>query len=187
MVTQLLQSLELNLAGILQKLRVDFASIRGNRPSVDTIQDIKVNIYDQQLSIKELGALSILPPRTIQVTLWDKDAVGAVTKAIEDAKLGLSASSTGEGGTTVRATLSPLGNERRGELARTIKKTSEAARIEIRRRRDDIMKQLKDAESRKEVTEDDVFKTREKVQKSTDKANGEVEQMVRSKLEELGE
>ncbi len=183
-----IKDLDLALSGVVQRLKTDFTAIRGNRPSVHTLQDIKVNLYDQMLSIKELGALSILPPRTIQVTLWDKDAVGAVLKAIEDARLGLSASSSSEGGgTTIRATLSPLGDERREELAKTIKKTSEAARIQIRARRDDTMKRLKDAEGRKEITEDDSFKAREKVQKSVDKANGEVEAMVKGKLEELGE
>ncbi len=179
-----IKDLDLALSGIVAKLKTEFTAIRGNRPSVDTLQDIKVNIYDQQLTIKELGALSILPPRTIQVTLWDKDAVGAVTKAIEDARLGLTASSDG---TTIRATLSPLGNERREELTKTIKKSSEAARIQIRARREDTMKRLKDAEGRKEITEDDSFKARERAQKSVDKANGDVEAMVKAKLEELGE
>jgi ribosome recycling factor len=181
---QFIKDLDLALSGSVQRLKTDFTAIRGNRPSVDTIQDIKVNLYDQMLSIKELGALSILPPRTIQVMLWDKDAVGPVMKAIEDARLGLSASSDG---TTIRATLSPLGDERREELAKTIKKTSEAARIQIRARRDETMKQLKEAEGKKEITEDDSFKAREKVQKSVDKANREVEAMVKGKLEELGE
>lgn len=181
---QFIKELDAALSGTVQKLKTDFTAIRGNRPSVDTIQDIRVNIYDQQLTIKELGALSVLPPRTIQVMLWDKDAVGAVTKAIEDARLGLSASSDG---TTIRATLSPLGDERREELTKTIKKTSEATRIQIRARRDDTMKRLKDAESKKEITEDDAFKAKEKVQKSTDKANANVEAMVKAKLEELGE
>ena len=184
MTDQLLKTLESELTGVTQKLKTDFTAIRGNRPSVETIQDIKVNLYDQWLTIKELGSLSILPPRTIQVMIWDKAAVGAVTKAIEDAHLGLSASNEGN---TIRATLSPLGNERREELTKTIKKTAEAARIQVRSRRDDVMKRLKDAESKKEVTEDDAFKAKEKIQKSVDKANAEIERLVGAKLEELGE
>ncbi len=181
---QFIKDLDAALSGVVSKLKADFAGIRGNRPSVDMIQDIKVNLYDQWLTVKELGSLSILPPRTIQVMVWDKDAVGAVTKAIENAHLGLSASNEGN---TIRATLSPLGDERREELTKTIKKTSEAARIQIRARRDDIMKHLKDAESKKEITEDDSFRAKEKMQKSVDKANADVEAMVKGKLEELGE
>jgi ribosome recycling factor len=181
---QFIKDLESALSGAVQKLKTDFAGIRGTRPSVDTIQDIKVNLYDQWLTIKELGSLSVLPPRTIQVMIWDKDAVGAVTKAIENAHLGLSAANEGN---TIRATLSPLGDERREELTKTIKKASEAARIQIRARRDDVIKRLKDAESKKEVTEDDSFKAKEKIQKLVDKANADVEAMVKGKLDELGE
>lgn len=181
---QIVKDLEAALAGVTAKLKQEFAQVRGNRPSPDMIQDVRLSLYDQQLTIRELGSLSVLPPRTIQITVWDPGAVGAVMKAIDDAHLGLSTSSDG---TTVRATLSPLGDERRDEMTKLVKKVAESARIQIRARRDDAMKRFKDSESRKEVTEDDVFKGKEKVQKATDKANGDVESMVDGKLAELGE
>ena len=180
----MIKELDAALSGAVQKLKTEFAGIRGNRPSPEMIQDLKVNWYEQWLTLKELGALSMLPPRTIQVTVWDKNAAGAVMKAIEDAHLGLSATNEGN---TIRATLSPLGDERREELAKTIKKTAEAARIQIRARRDEAMKRLKDAEGKKEITEDDSFRAKEKMQKSVDKANAEVESMAKGKLEELGD
>ncbi len=181
---QITKDLETALAGVTTKLKQDFGQIRGNRPSPDMIQDIRINLYDQQLTIRELGSLNILPPRTIQITVWDPGAVGAVMKAIDDARLGLSTNSDGN---TVRATLSPLGDERRDEMSKLVKKMAEAARIQIRARREDAVKRLKDSEGRKEITEDDSFKGKEKIQKATDKANGEVEAMVNGKLEELGE
>lgn len=184
MTDQLLKTLESELTGVTQKLRQDFTAIRGNRPSVETIQDIKVNLYDQWLTVKELGSLSILPPRTIQITVWDPGATGAIMKAIDDANLGLS---TNNDGNTIRATLSPLGDERRDEMTKLVKKISEASRIQIRARREDAIKRLKDSENKKEITEDDAFKGKEKVQKVIDRANGEVEMMVNGKLEELGE
>jgi ribosome recycling factor len=179
---QFIKDLEMGLSAITQKLKQDIGQVRGNRPSPDMIQNITLSLYDQTISIRELGSLSVLPPRTIQITVWDKNAVGAVTKAIDDAHLGLSVSASGEN--TIRATLSPLGDERRDELTKLTKKTAEAARIQIRSRRDDMMKRLKDAE---DVTEDEIFKAKEKIQKATDKANADVEAMVDGKLKELGE
>jgi ribosome recycling factor len=181
---QITKDLEVALSGATGKLKQDFGQIRGNRPSPDMIQDIRVSLYDQSLTIRELGSLSVLPPRTIQITLWDPGATAAVMKAIDDAHLGLSSNNDG---TTIRATLSPLGDERRDEMGKLVKKLSEAIRIQIRARRDEAMKRLKDSENRKEITEDDVFKGKEKIQKATDKANGEVETMVDAKLAELGE
>lgn len=181
---QITKDLEAALAGVTTKLKQDSGQIRGNRPSPDMIQDIRLSLYDQQLSIRELGSLNILPPRTIQITVWDPGAIGAIMKAIDDAHLGLS---TNNDGNTIRATLSPLGDERRDEMTKLVKKMAEAARIQIRARREDAVKRLKDSENRKEITEDDSFKGKEKIQKTTDKANGEVEAMVNGKLAELGE
>lgn len=181
---ELIKELETSLLGASQKLKQELSQVRGNRPSADLVQDIKVSLYDQTLSIRELGSLSVLPPRTLQITVWDKNAVGAVMKAIEGAHLGLS---TNNDGNNIRATLSPLGNERREELTKLVKKTAEATRIQIRSKRDDTMKRLKDAENKKEITEDEVFKAKEKVQKAVDRANGDVEAFVEAKLNELGE
>lgn len=179
-----LKDLDAALSGVTAKLKQDLGQLRGNRPSPEMVQDLKVNVYGQMLSIRELGSLSVLPPRTIQISLWDKDAVAGVTKAIEEAHMGLSVNNDG---LNVRATLSPLGNERREEMTKLVKKTAEAARIQVRGKREEIMKRLKDAETKKEITEDDAFKSKDKVQKAVDKANKTVEGSVDAKLAELGE
>jgi ribosome recycling factor len=181
---QITKDLEVALASVTGKLKQDFGQIRGNRPSPDMVQDIRLNLYEQSITIRELGSLSVLPPRTIQITVWDPDAIAPIMKAIDDAHLGLSSNNDG---TTIRATLSPLGDERRDEMTKFVKKISEATRIQIRARRDDAMKRLRDSENKKEITEDDAFKGKDKIQKATDKANGEVEAMVNGKLAELGE
>lgn len=172
------------LKAVAEKFKQDLQAIRGNRPSAELIENIKVNAYDQPLTIKQLGSLSVVPPREVQVGVWDKNAVGAVAKAIESAKLGLSVSTDGN---VVRAALSPLGNERREELIKVTKKTSEAARIQIRHHRDETIKKIKAAGDNKELTEDQVFKLKEKIQKLVDGINGQIETMVEAKFGELGE
>jgi ribosome recycling factor len=148
------------------------------------VQDIRVNLYDQSLTIKELGSISVVPPRTIQITVWDEGAIAAVVKAIDGASVGLTASNDGN---TIRASLSSLGDERREEMTKLVKKTAEAIRIQIRSHRDDAMKRLKGAETGKEITEDDAFRGKENIQKAVDRANGDVEAMVGAKIAELGE
>ena len=180
----IVKDLETGLSGVVLKLKTEIAGIRGNRPSTEAIENITLSLYDQTLSVRELGSISILPPRTIQITVWDKDAVNPIMKAIEAAHMGLTASNDG---TTIRATLSALGDERREELTKLVKKTAEAARIQLRARRDDTMKRVKDGEAAKELTKDDVFRGKEKIQKIIDKANADIEKMVDDKLAELGE
>jgi len=181
---QYIKELETELAAVTGKLKQDCAEIRGNRPSSDMVQNIALTLYDQRITIRELGSLNILPPRTIQITLWDKEAVAPVVKAIEAAHLGLTAANDGN---IIRATLSPLGNERREEMTKLVKKMAETARIQIRSKRDDAMKRIKDGENNKELTKDDAFRAKEKMQKAVDKANGDVESAVEGKMAELGE
>lgn len=179
-----LKDLDAALSGVVSKLKQDIGAVRGNRPSPDMLQDLRIELYGQTLSIRELGSLSVLPPRTIQITLWDKDAVAPVTKAIEEAHMGLSVNNDG---LNIRATLSQLGNDRREEMMKLVKKMTETTRIQIRGEREIVMKRIKDAEVKKEMTEDDVFKTREKIQKAVDKANKDAESIMDGKLAELGE
>lgn len=181
---QIVKDLETGLLGVTAKLKTDISAIRGNRPSAEAIENITLSLYDQTFSIRELGSLSVLPPRTIQITVWDKDAMNPIVKAIEAAHMGLTASNDG---TTIRATVSALGDERREELTKLVKKTAETARIQLRSRRDDIMKRVKDGEAVKELTKDDVFRGKEKIQKVVDKANAEIDALVEGKLAELGE
>lgn len=181
---QHLKELESSLKAIKEKLGEELRAIRGSRPSVDLLQGIKVNYYGQEMPVKQLGSLSVLPPRSIQISVWDKNAVGPVVKAIENAKIGLSVTNDGQ---NVIATLSPLMAERRDELTKLVKKNAEVARIQVRARRDETIKKLKDAEGKKEMTEDEVFKTKEKIQKAVDEANKQIETLVDGKLKELGE
>jgi ribosome recycling factor len=181
---QYIKDFETELTAVTGKLKQDLAEIRGNRPSPDMVQNIVLTLYEQRLTIRELGSLSILPPRTIQITVWDKEAITPVVKAIEAAHLGLTATNDGD---TIRATLSPLGDERRDELAKLAKKMAEAVRIQIRGKRDDAMRRIKDGENNKELTKDDAFRAKEKIQEAVDKANSAVESAVEGKMTELGE
>lgn len=179
-----LEELKKNLSIILQELRDEFGQIRSNRPSVELVENIRVNCYNQWLSIKQLASLSILPPRGIQISVWDKNVVGAVAKAIEEAKIGFS---TSVDGNIVRATLSPLGDERRAELTKLAKKTAEEARIKVRNRRDESIKKIKLDEGEGLLTEDQAFRIKEEIQKEVDKFNDEIEKLLEAKLKEINE
>ena len=151
---------------------------------VSSEENVKVELYGQPMSIKQLGSLGIRPPRSIEIAVWDKGAAAAVAKAIEDAKAGFTVINEG---IMIRASLSALSNERREELGKLAKKTIEGARIEVRAARDEAMKKVKAAGDRKEINEDQVFSGKEKMQKQIDAANKEMERLLEEKLEEIAE
>lgn len=181
---QLLKELESDFGGVFGRLKEELASVRSGRPSVELVENIKVDIYGQEMTIKQLGSLSVVPPRMIHITVWDKSSVGAVLKAIEGAKIGMTASNDGN---TIRASLPTLTDERREELSKLIKKMIEATRIQVRNKRDEVMKKMKAMGDEKVLNEDQIFKLKEKIQKVVDEWNGKIEQAMDLKLKEISE
>lgn len=161
------------------RLAEEFAAMRSNRPSVDLVGNMSLMYYDQPMTIRQLGSLSIEPPRTVLVTLWDQNAVSPVVKAIQEAQVGLSVSNDG---LTIRATMGALTSERRDELAKTVKRAAEDARIAVRNQRDDMMKKVKAAKEAKELTEDDEFSLKERLQKTVEAGNKRIDELTEAKL-----
>ena len=177
-----IKDFEASLKAVLGRLKEEFPAIRGKRPSVELLENLKVNCYDQLLTIQQMGSLSVKPPREIEIHIWDKEAVHPVMKAIEDAKIGLSVTSEGN---LLRVFLPTLTDERRQELIRHAKKTAEAERIQIRGMRDEAIKKCKTAEEKKEISEDSFFKAKEKLQKTIDEVNKHVESALEEKIQEI--
>ncbi len=179
-----LKELEANLVSLLAKFTSEIKGVRTSRPSVGLVEDLKVQAYGSFMPLKQLGSITIGSQREIIISLWDKDVLQPVMKALEEAKIGLSVQSEG---LTIRGFLPQLSEERRQEFMKLAKRVSEDARIQVRTRREETMKKLKAAEEEGELNEDTMFKAKEKVQKAVDAANAEIEKQVEAKIKELGE
>ncbi|MEK7192495.1 MAG: ribosome-recycling factor [Patescibacteria group bacterium] len=178
------KELDSKLKVLIESLKQELSNIRTNRPSAKLVENVKVNYMEQQFSIKQLGSISIVPPREIDISCWDKNAAGSVAKAIENSGLGVSAAVDGS---LVRVNLPILTNERRTELTKLVKSMTEQSRIKIRALRDDANKKAEQSFKEKLISEDQKFKTRKQVQDAVDKINQETETLLLSKLKELSE
>jgi ribosome recycling factor len=179
-----IKELETALLRAVNKLKDEMKGLRSSRPSIEFLESLTAEHYGSVLPLNQLGSFSLVPPREVRISVWDKGAVPAVMKAIEEARAGFNVSSDG---TAVRAMLSPLSNERREELAKLVKKTVEAARIEMRGVRDEIMKKVRAAEDAGEVTEDQAFSGKERMEKKVKETNETVERLLEEKIKELSE
>ena len=175
--------LEQKLKSGTDNLKNEFQTIRSGRPSPRMVEDIKVEVYGQQMPVKALGSISVAPPREINVSLWDKAAVNTVAKAIEGA-LKVTANTDGN---LIRINLPSLTDERKKEFEKLIRKMTEETRIRIRGARDEANKEIKKMEEDKKLSEDAAFKQKEEVQKLVDKINKEIEQLLDNKLKEIFE
>lgn len=169
---------------IIEQSKQQLKSLRSNRPSPVMVEDILAEAYGQKMAIKQLGAISIVPPAQIQISVWDQSVAGAVAKAVESSNLKIAASVEGN---LIRINLPPLSNERRQELVKTIKREVEDTRIKIRFARDEAMKKVgKDLENG-DITEDEKFMLKDKIQEIVDKANQELESVMEKKIKEIEE
>jgi len=163
--------------------RDEISSIRGSRPSPALVEDIQVEYFGQRLPIKQLGSISVIPPREVQVSVWDGSAADAVAKAISD-KLNLQAAREGN---IIHANLPQLTQERREELLKVIRSKAEEARIKSRTIRDEIKKEIGAKEKSGDMTEDDKFELQETMQKQMEEFNATIDDMLKKKEIEINE
>lgn len=179
-----IKEFESKLKIIADGLKHEFSGIRANRPTTKLVEDIKVDYFDQQLPVKQLGSISIVPPREINISVWDKNAVAPVVKALEAAKLGMTPSSDGN---VIRLNLPTLTDERRKELEKLIKGITEQSRIRIRGLRDDANKKTEQDFKDKNISEDQKFKSKKQIQEAVDKVNKDIETLLVGKIKEIND
>jgi len=174
-----LRKLEQDFKQLVDRFGEELSAIRANRPTPKLVEDIKVEYLGSLLTVKQLGAIAIIPPRQLTVTVWDKNVAGPVAKAVEAANLGLSVAVDKN---LIRISLPPLTEERRQELARLVKGMTEKERIKVRMMRDDIIKK-----ARQQTDEDLTIHIKKKVQEAVDKTNQQLENLLANKIKEISE
>jgi len=180
----ILKNLEEKISQNISYFRDQLAGIRGGRPSAKMVEDIVVEYFGQRMAVKQLGSISVIPPREINISVWDKNAASLILKAIEASNLNVSANLEGN---MIRINLPPLSGERRQELAKLVKKEAEEARIKMRSARDEANKEVAKRVEEKTFTEDDKFKFKDDIQKKIDEANKEIDRIVENKIGEIEE
>ncbi|MFH1193192.1 MAG: ribosome-recycling factor [Candidatus Jorgensenbacteria bacterium] len=171
-----------HLKVLAENLKRELQGVRTNRPHPGLVEDIKVDYYGQSLPVKQLGSVSVAPPREIQVHVWDAAAAAAVAKALAGAGAGFSVSGDGN---IVRVHLPELSEERRKELVRYAGKLAEETRIKVRRERDEWNKKIQKLADSGELSEDQKFKHKEGVQKVTEETGKEIESALAAKVKEV--
>lgn len=180
----IIKELEQKMTSLVEFLRQELMGVRSNRPSPRLVEDIRVEIYGQQMTVRQVGAISIQPPSSILISVWDKGSVNTVAKAIESSSLNVVANVDG---TTIRINLPALTDERRKEIIKMVKKDIEEAKIKIRSLRDDENKRVAREAEEGNLTEDEKFKLKEQIQAIVDKGNKELDQMLEKKIAEIME
>jgi ribosome recycling factor len=173
-----IKDLRQRMDGAFANLEKEFSGLRTGRASVNMLEPVIVDAYGSKMPINQLGSVSVPESRLLVVQVWDATTTKAVEKAIRESGLGLNPQAEG---TMIRVPIPELNQERRTELGKVAGKYAEQGRIAIRNIRRDGMETLKSMEKTKQITEDELKRLSDDVQKLTDEFIGRVDKMLADK------
>ena len=168
--------------GAVTALKSDFQGLRTGRANTNLLEPVMVESYGAMVPLNNVGAISAPEPRLLTVTVWEKNMVTIVDKAIRNAGIGVNPVVDGM---VLRVPIPPLNEERRRDLVKLSGKYAENARVAIRNVRRDAMEQLKKSEKDGDISEDQLKKLSTQVQEATDSFVKQVDQTVKAKEEEI--
>ena len=168
----------------IEALRKEFSSIRTGRASLALLDGIMVNYYNTLTPLQQLASLSIPESRQMAIQPWDPKIIPDIEKAILKSDLGLTPMNDGK---MIRMSIPLLTEERRKQLVKIVKKKAEEAKVAVRNIRRDANEELKKLEKEKHLSEDEVKKAQDEIQKITDSYITRVDDVLANKEKEIME
>ena len=166
MSNEAIGELEDKLKKSVAALKKDFSKLRTGVASVSLIEDIKIDYYNQPTPLNQVATIGVPDSRTITIQPWDNSVIMEIEKAIQKSDLGVNPLSDGK---IIRLAFPKLTEERRKELTKLGSKMLENTRVAMRNVRRDINEKLKKMEKDKVLSQDDLRKSQDEVQKMTDR------------------
>lgn len=177
-----LQDIKRRMAGAVQALKNDFASLRTGRASANILDPVEIDAYGAKMPLSQVATVSVPESRLLSVQVWDRGMVQAVEKAIRESSLGLNPQTEGQ---TIRLRIPELNEQRRKEMVKVAHKYTEAARVAARHVRRDALDILKKLEKDGKMSEDESARNSDQVQKATDQTVSEIDALLVQKEKEI--
>jgi ribosome recycling factor len=183
-VEDTLQDADQKMRGAVSVVRDELGGIRTGRANAKILDRISVDYYGTKTALNQLASFSVPEPRLLVIQPFDKNAMGAMEKAIMQSDLGLTPSNDGN---VIRLAFPTLTEERRKELIKIAHERAEEARVAVRNVRRHAKDTLERLEHEHQISEDDLKRSEKELQRLTDQFVTEVDQALGHKEKELGE
>ena len=176
------ESLKERMEKSLDSLKSAFNKIRTGRANPAILDDIKVDYYGNLTALNQTSNISVEENRTLVISPWDKNLMPQIEKAIASSDLGLNPSSSGD---LIRVTMPVLTEETRQGYIKQARSDAENSRISIRNIRRDANNSIKDMQSSGDISEDDMRRSEDIIQKETDRFIATVDSELKNKESDL--
>jgi len=182
LIDELLKDAEDRMQKSVESTRGELATVRTGRASPHLLDRISVDYYGSQTPLKQLANVATADARLLTVTPFDKGSIGEIEKAIQESDVGLTPSNDGS---VIRLQIPELTEERRREMVKVVHGVGEEGKVAIRNIRRDTMSELRDLKKEGDAGEDDERRAEAALQKQTDEATGEIDELLKGKEEEI--
>jgi len=184
MIKEAAMDAEKRMRSAIQSLEDDLAGVRTGRASPALVEKMSIEYYGSPVPLMQLASISVPEPRQLMIKPFDATAIKDIERAIQASELGITPMNDGK---VIRLNLPPLTEERRRELIKYVNNRLEDARVAVRNVRRDSNKDLKEFEDEKLISEDDLKRGEEEIQKLTDKVIEEISEIGKKKEAEIME
>jgi ribosome recycling factor len=182
MTADLLEDAERRMHKAIEALKQDLNSIRAGRASTALLDRITVEYYGTPTPINQVASVTAPDARLLVIQPWDKKLLVDIEKAIQKSDLGINPNNDGQ---MIRLVIPPMSEERRRDLVKALHKKLDEHKVAVRNIRRDVQDKLRDREKKKEVSEDELKRSQERLQKLTDKSVEEMDKVGKSKELEI--
>ncbi|MFZ5878752.1 MAG: ribosome recycling factor [Chloroflexota bacterium] len=184
MIKDILKDAETRMSGAIHALADSLATIRTGRASPALVEKLPVEYYGAPTPLMQLASISIPEPRSIMIKPFDPSTIKEIERAIRVSDLGLNPNNDGK---SIHLNLPPLTEERRRDLVKHMHARLEESRVAVRNIRRDLHNDLRDFEKEKLITEDEMRRGEEELQKLTDRFVEDINRHGQSKEKEIME
>jgi len=182
--SNLLKEAEKRMKKSVEKIAEEYSHLRTGRPSPALLETVKVDYYGVPTPVNQMATISVTEERTLLIKPWDKTALGNIEKAILKSNLDITPLNDGN---VIKLNFPIPTTEQREKWVKISKEISENGKIAIRNIRRDIIKEARELERDKQITEDDLAKFQEDIQDLTDRYVEEMDTLFTRKEKEIME
>ena len=182
MVAEIFDDAERRMKKAVEALKQDLAAIRTGRASSALVERINVDYYGAPTPINQVCQISVPEARLIVIQPYERKLLTDIEKAIQRSDLGINPNNDGQ---VIRLNIPPLSEERRRDMVKTLHKKLDEHKVAIRNIRRDTQDKLQDREKKKEISEDELKRSKDRLQKLTDRYVDEMDKVGKSKELEI--
>ncbi|MEG6615735.1 ribosome recycling factor [Peptococcaceae bacterium 1198_IL3148] len=182
MISEIVKDAEERMKKSIEVTKSEFASLRAGRATPALLDKVQVDYYGTPTPINQMANISVPEARLLMIQPWDKSVIPQIEKAIMKSDLGINPTSDG---TVIRLAIPQLTEERRMELVKVVKKKSEEGRVAVRNIRREANDDMKDMQKSGDISEDELKRGQELIQKLTDKYIKEIDELLAAKEKDI--